>query len=301
MSIIGNIETAAANADKSLDDIIEKYKKRLDKTLKAVENKILDLTTRISLDSAGNVKGPKWTLSQAARIQGQLEAIFDENYGVASRQLAVDIGSVTDIVEQAHNAVDLPIQYSKVDATMLKNLQEQTLAGLTAFSTQTQERVAQSIQDAIISGKPYRVLTNEIKNHITGLTDIAGRPLSRYAGVYAQDGLLNAYRSLSMQKAQEIEVKQFVWMGNVIAGSRPVCANNAGKTFTEQELKELDKYTWKGKSCSVFACCGGWNCRHLLMPISDNYADKLGDKPINVGNWFSENDAPLPKMDLKKI
>jgi hypothetical protein len=301
MTIIGNIEKAATNSTKSLDDMIGTYKKRLDRTLRATENKILDLTTRISLDSKGNVKGPKFTLAQTARIQGQLEGIFDENYGKVSRQFAGDIGSVTKIVKKAHNAVDLPIQYSKTDMKMLKNLQEQTLIGLQAFSAQTQERIAQSIQDAIIAGKPYRKLTNEIKNHITGLTDIAGRPLKQYAGVYAQDGLMNAYRSLSMQKAEEIKIKHFVWMGNVIAGTRPMCANNAGNAFTEQELQELDLSSWAGKSCSVFACCGGWNCRHLLMPISDSYFNELKGKPIEVENWFVKNNKPIPALDMKII
>jgi hypothetical protein len=301
VTVIGNIEKAATNSTKSLDDMIGTYKKRLDRTLRATENRILDLTTRISLDVKGNVKGPKWTLAQTARIQGQLEGIFDENYGKVSRQFAGDIGGVTKIVKKAHNAVDLPIQYSKTDMKMFKNLQEQTLIGLQAFSAQTQERIAQSIQDAIIAGKPYRKLTNEIKNHITGLTDIAGRPLKQYAGVYAQDGLMNAYRSLSMQKAKEIKIKHFVWMGNVVAGTRPMCANSAGQAFTEQELQELDLSTWAGKSCSVFACCGGWNCRHVLMPISDSYFKELKGEPIEVPNWFTEHRKPIPTVEMKII
>lgn len=301
MTIIGNIEKAATNSTKSLDDMIGTYKRRLDRTLRVTENKILDLTTRISLDTKGNVKGPKWTLAQTARIQGQLEGIFDENYGKLSRQFATDINGVTKIVKKAHNAVDLPVSYSKVDMKMLKNLQEQTLIGLQAFSAQTQERISQSIQDAVVAGKPYRKLTNEIKNHITGLTDVAGRPLKQYAGVYAQDGLMNAYRTLSMEKAQAIKVKHFVWMGNVIAGTRPMCANSAGKTFTEQELQELDLSSWAGKSCSVFACCGGWNCRHMLMPISDRYFNELKGKPIEVENWFVKNNKPIPALDVKII
>lgn len=301
MTIIGNIENAATNSTKSLDDMIGTYKRRLDRTLRVTENKILDLTTRISLDTKGNVKGPKWTLAQTARIQGQLEGIFDENYGKLSRQFATDVSGVTKIVKKAHNAVDLPVSYSKVDMKMLKNLQEQTLVGLQAFSAQTQERISQSIQDAVVAGKPYRKLTNEIKNHITGLTDVAGRPLKQYAGVYAQDGLMNAYRTLSMEKAQAIKVKHFVWMGNVIAGTRPMCANSAGKAFTEQELQELDLSSWAGKSCSVFACCGGWNCRHMLMPISDSYFDELKGEPIEVPNWFVKNNKPVPVLDMKII
>lgn len=301
MTVIGNIEKAAANSTKSLDDMIGTYKRRLDRTLRTTENKILDLTTRISLDTKGNVKGPKWTLAQTARIQGQLEGIFDENYGKLSRQFATDINGVTKIVKKAHSAVDLPVSYSKVDMKMLKNLQEQTLVGLQAFSAQTQERISQSIQDAVVAGKPYRKLTNEIKNHITGLTDVAGRPLKQYAGVYAQDGLMNAYRTLSMEKAQAIKVKHFVWMGNVIAGTRPMCANSAGKAFTEQELQELDLSSWAGKSCSVFACCGGWNCRHMLMPISGRYFNELKGKPIEVPNWFTEHGKPLPSLDMKII
>lgn len=301
MTIIGNIESGAANTKEALDALFNKYKKRLDRTLRATENKIVDLTTRISLDSKGMLKGPKWTLAQAARIQGQLEGIFDEKYGLAARQFARDISGVTDVVKQAYNAVDLPIQFSKVDTRMLKTLQEQTLAGLMAFSALTQEKVAQSIQDAIIAGKPFRQLTNEIRNHITGLKDIAGRPLTQYAEVYAQDGLMTAYRRLSVQKAKEIKINYYVWMGNVVAGSRPMCARNAGRTFSEQELQELDLYSWQGKSCSVFVCCGGFSCRHHLMPISDRYFNEMKGKSIDVPNWFTENNKTMPVVRKKII
>jgi hypothetical protein len=301
MTIIGNIESGAANTKEALDALFNKYKKRLDRTLRATENKIVDLTTRISLDSKGMLKGPKWTLAQAARIQGQLEGIFDEKYGLAARQFARDISGVTDVVKQAYNAVDLPIQFSKVDTRMLKTLQEQTLAGLMAFSALTQEKVAQSIQDAIIAGKPFRQLTNEIRNHITGLKDIAGRPLTQYAEVYAQDGLMTAYRRLSIQKAKEIKINYYVWMGNVVAGSRPMCARNAGRTFSEQELQELDLYSWQGKSCSVFVCCGGFSCRHHLMPISDRYFDEMKGKQIDVPNWFKEKGKTPPSLKMKLV
>jgi hypothetical protein len=301
MSAIGNIESAAANVEQALNKMNSVFRRRLDRTLRAIENKILDLSTRISLDAKGCLKGPKWTLAQAARIQGQLEGIFDEKYGLAARKFAKDISGVTDIVKQAYNAVDLPIQFSKVDTRMLKTLQEQTLAGLQAFSALTQEKVAQSIQDAIIAGKSFRQLTNEIRNHITGLKDIAGRPLTQYASVYAQDGLMTAYRRLSAQKAKEIKINYYVWIGNVVAGSRPMCAQNAGRTFSEQELQELDLHSWQGKSCSVFVCCGGFNCRHHLMPISDNYFKKMKGKPVDVPNWFTEKGEALPILRMKLV
>jgi hypothetical protein len=299
MTIIGNIESGAANATRLLDDIVNRYARRLDRTLKIVEDKMLALTTRISLDARGNVKGPKWTLAQSAKIQGQLERIFDENYGAASRQFANEMRGVADIVRQAHNAVDLPIAFGKVDAKMLNVLQVQTLAGLTAFSTQIQERVAQSIQDSIIAGKSYHQLTKEIRNHITGLTDVAGRSLKQYANVYAQDGLMTSYRRLSAQKAKEAKIKYYVWMGNVVANSRPICCQNAGRMFSEQELQEMDLYSWKAKSCGVFACCGGWNCRHHLMPVSNRYYDEMKGKQIDVPDWFKGHGKRHPPLNMK--
>jgi len=303
MANIGNINKGNKDAEKSLDNITIKFENDLDKTLTTLENKIIRLAGNISVLPDGTIKGPKWTLRQAIKIQVQLARLFEETYGKEAKRYSKDIGKIKDFVKEMFDAVDVPAAFSTVDKDMVKSLQNQVLTGLQAYSLQTQAAIAQSIQDAVLAGMTYDELVKQIRNHVTGLVDVRGRSLASYAKVYAQDGLMESYRTLNMKKAEDAGITNFVWAGSVKANSRPMCAHNAGRVFTQQQLEELDLYSWKGKSGSVFTSCGGYHCRHTLSPVSVKLAKKIDDKGgMYTPSWYKQQNQPIPEFkDLKII
>jgi hypothetical protein len=57
----------------------------------------------------------------------------------------------------------------------------------------------------------------------------------------------------------------FFYAGPVDAKMRPFCADHVGQVFTRAAIDKLDN----GQRLDVFLTGGGWNCRHIWMPLSD--------------------------------
>ncbi|MCP4552022.1 MAG: hypothetical protein GY834_08315 [Bacteroidetes bacterium] len=303
MATIGDINKGNRGAEIALDNISIKFEHDLDKTLTTLENKIVRMAGNISVLPDGTIKGPKWTLKQSIAIHAQLAGVFEETYGKEIKRYAKDIGKIKAVVADLFADIDVPAPFSTIDKDMVRSLQNQVLTGLQAYSLQTQAAVAQSIQDAVLAGVSYDELVKQIRNHVTGLVDVRGRSLASYAKVYAQDGLMESYRTMNMKKAEEAGITNFVWAGSIKAGTRPMCAHNAGRVFTRQQLEELDLYAWKGKSGSVFTSCGGYHCRHTLTPVSVKLAEKMDKRGgMYTPNWYKQHNEPIPEFkDLKII
>ena len=58
--------------------------------------------------------------------------------------------------------------------------------------------------------------------------DAKGRPMSMYAGLFVQDGMMNYYRSVTMAKAAQAKIKHFLYYGNVMNSSRAWCIARGG-------------------------------------------------------------------------
>ncbi len=76
-----------------------------------------------------------------------------------------------------------------------------------------------------------------------------------------------------MTKANELEIDRFLFSGGLILDSREFCKKRAGKIFTRKQVEAWQKLSWKGKipDADVFMVLGGWNCRHILSPVSDEF------------------------------
>jgi hypothetical protein len=66
----------------------------------------------------------------------------------------------------------------------------------------------------------------------------------------------------------------FVYMGPADKKTRPFCREHVGKVYTRAEINELDN----GQIDNVFLTCGGFNCRHMLVEVSQfsELADYVG-------------------------
>lgn len=57
----------------------------------------------------------------------------------------------------------------------------------------------------------------------------------------------------------------FLFAGPVDAKMRPFCADQIGKVYTRAAIEQLDN----GQRLDVLTSCGGWNCRHVWMRLSE--------------------------------
>ena len=58
------------------------------------------------------------------------------------------------------------------------------------------------------------------------------------------------------------------YYGSNINDTRDWCRRHSGKTYTEEEIRELWTQDWVGKAAGdPFIVRGGYNCRHHWRPV----------------------------------
>lgn len=67
-----------------------------------------------------------------------------------------------------------------------------------------------------------------------------------------------------LEDADEPVALAYIYSGPSDAKNRPFCARLVGKALTERALAVLDN----GHGLPVDAFCGGYNCRHVLSPVT---------------------------------
>lgn len=261
-----NIEQAEAWKDSALPAA----QKRFRTAIKAMESKIVSLAGQIDVDENGIIRGPEWTLKQAEAVHTKAVAVFDDIYGQAITGHVAGFQDAVNLVHEQLTHVDVPCNFSAVDEALVNSLSAHTVAEFQAIGTEFEQRIAQSLYNAVLSGQPFARLTDDIRNHLVGLTDAAGRPMTRYAETLAQDNLMQFYSSIHNQKAKDAGLNEFLYVGDVIASTRPFCAQRAGKVYTREEIESWTGY-WQGKSGPAMTCRGGYHCRHHWQPCKKEW------------------------------
>jgi hypothetical protein len=62
--------------------------------------------------------------------------------------------------------------------------------------------------------------------------------------------------------------------------TRPFCEERVGNFYHQKEIESWANIDWQGKrpgttSSSIFIYCGGYNCRHSLIPVSETLVPKI--------------------------
>lgn len=267
-----DLEKSLVRTEEFLDGQIEGANRRLLRSLERLERRIVKLASALEVDAAGRIKGPKWTLRQAQKIHKQLAKEFAAEFGEAVRSNVGKFDTVAAFVEAQFADLDVPASFSKVDREVIGALKTQAFEVYEGMSIQAQNRVAQAVYDAVVAGDSFTRLEAQIAAALVGHKDVKGRPLSRYADVYAQDALMEFYSTLHHRKALDVGLDRFVYYGDIIRGTRPFCRTRAGKVYTAEEVEAWSKLRWSGKKPgSIWITRGGYNCRHHFHAVREEW------------------------------
>lgn len=96
--------------------------------------------------------------------------------------------------------------------------------------------------------------------------------LSNHIKTELNTAIAGYQRLINQQKAEELGLELFLYVGPDDKVIRPFCAARVGRAFTQAEINSWDNE--QGIPANVFL--GGWNCRHHLRPITEARAKELG-------------------------
>ena len=148
-----------------------------------------------------------------------------------------------------------------------------------AIESQLVSPIKDILTNSISSSMKFSDAVKSIRDFIEGSDTVEPR-LLKYAKVYARDAFSIFDRSFTQVVNKEYDIKYWEYAGGIVKGTREFCKNKVGKAFTDDEVRSWAKDDWQGKNSnttaqSIFTYLGGYNCMHVLLPISKERYEKL--------------------------
>jgi len=148
----------------------------------------------------------------------------------------------------------------------------------------TDTNIKKPIKDALIQYiaaegkyKDFKTTVKEVltKNKIEGNIDTIAR---EYAFQYK--------RAQGQILAKKYNVQYFKYQGTEKDTTREFCEARIGNIYTKYEIESWADEEWNGKikgtnSSNIFQVCGGWNCRHSIIPVPESVAKSRGFNNYN--------------------
>lgn len=292
---------------KELRTKLEKSVLKLESTL--FENAIAEILPKLDikngeiLDTANNY-----------RLITALDKLYNSFNALVAGTILPQVIKGTEAVSLLDNSLfrsvmaELPVRFDKIIAASKKitDLRLGLRGGkmvrggfLMSMLKNDPTEFKQFMSKAITSQMPMKEFINGIKTMIVGNEEKMGsmqRQFQRFAyDVYSQ---YDAAYNRSM--ANEFGMTYFIYQGNIIEDSRDFCVAHYNKVWSIEETKDWDKWTpAKGiaegqisaeevKAKDIYSVpsylgyvgydplidIGGYNCRHMIVYISDDLAKK---------------------------
>jgi len=260
--------------DEKIDELVKGTASRFEKLEKLIFNEVMNY------------------LSDSLYIREQRITFNQQNYGVIS---AIDkliskfspavqkIGSY--IIKGIRSVMGLTVdQLSKVDVRAVKTgsavIDELINHSSTVINKNLSlEQIFLDIKQNAISlmsdpaGIDLKTLRQQLRAKVVD-SKLAQRYFSRWThDIYSQMQRVGANRI-----RVDLGLKYAVYQGGLIKTSRNFCEERNNKCFSEKEIMSWENLDWEGKpqiGYNALIDCGGYNCRHRLDWISEEYAKRL--------------------------
>ena len=250
---------------------------RVERLQRGIFQRVLAELDDLQRDAAGRILRTAANLEKAARITETLRGVLTgtEYLGVLATFAAeFDKSQATSdaIFRKTFGAEFAPSDLAQLTLATSKARAVELLAGATA-TTNFLEPLRGAIEQAVTSGSSWLETVQQMSALINGTADVQGK-LAKHVKQVAWDALAVADRSYTEAVASELGVEWYFYSGTELPTTRDFCRERMGKYWHESEIRAWAALDWDGKmaestnSSTIFQNLGGWNCRHILVPVS---------------------------------
>lgn len=262
------VANAGRTKEQVYEDLRDEHEARLLKAMNALEIEVIGLASQLKT-KGGLLLTDTQNLQDAFNMRTELVGLFEREYGLPFVTPTVnDFDEMAIGVKDYFDSVGIKAAFTEADLAIITALKEGSFVRLDVLGATFQSALADSIYTATISGLPFTDLVKNIKGSLTGLEDVAGRPMTQHARTIAHDSLIGMDRSVSAKKAEDAGITDYVYFGSTVKDSRSFCVDHAGETRPLEEWEDLAQGDWSGKASSdILNDAGGYNCGHTLLPV----------------------------------
>lgn len=283
---------------------------------------ILLLAKQLDTDTHGKVKQSIANLKRLTQIRAKLASLakdkdwtagiaeFSKYFGLLQKQQNAYFSqhfpehTLTETAKQKHNLMKQMAVQNTVEALMGD--------GLKANVT---DKLNDILLRAVTGGAKFKDLQEELRVHLLG-ADGGHGALARYANTYAVTALSQFTGQNNKLLTDDLDTEWFMYTGSNIETTRPFCEACSKKKYIHRsEIPELLKghihivggddidvpiYAKTGLPYGMIAGttpenfqinCGGWNCRHQLVPVADAVVPQSIREEIEKKNGVKQSDT----------
>ena len=145
------------------------------------------------------------------------------------------------------------------------------------------------LEQGITSGMEIGEMEETLRTVIVGDSKRLGG-LERYVSQITRDSLNQFSANYNTSISATTGLEWYYYSGSIIDDTRDYCRERAGKYFHKKEVEDVPSQ-WSGRipgtnSSTVFTYRGGYNCRHLYLPVLIDVVPKdVIERNIASGNY----------------
>lgn len=272
--------SAAELADKIEGLIVEangKYASRIIAVQSKLYNDLVTILKFVDLDEQGYIKQNSGNRAILRAAQDQFDkTIRSSTYQYALEQHLNIIPVIDSLNTEYFESISIAFKPNRV---FISSLQKQTIETVNSLilqdglAAQIKLPLNQILQQNINTGGSFSGMLNQVQTFIKGTDKAEGKLLSYSKGIVS-DALFQYARAYQTSVTEDLKLTWYRYVGGIMDKSRDFCIDRAGGYFTQKEIEGWAKLEWKGKNpltteSSIFTLCGGFQCRHILIAVSD--------------------------------
>lgn len=268
------------------DELISRMDGSLKEVFKELSDQVLSLTDDLSLDPKDRAKNLRELIKMKKDIADTI--VNNEAYQQQVSELLSGFDELADITNLYIGSVlDTTVKRKDLyNAILETNISVTKDALLGAGIRDNFGNAIQEVLKTNIAGTTRRAdLRKTLAQFITGTPDQLPF-LQRYIKQTTNDSIMVFNREYMQTISDDLGIGFYRYQGTKIKESRPFCVARAGKVYTKDEVEKWASLSdWDGRmkgttKTTIFSYCGGYNCRHTLMPISEQrYRKEKGLPP----------------------
>lgn len=270
----------------SIDSIITKadtaFGKTVSKTQTALFEQMQLMLNRLELNPDGTIMQNRANRELMAKVDIYFNKAFSETgYYDKLNDFTGDILKITSENTAYFSFVE---ESFSANAQYIKSLQKQTVSqfetllandGLTATM---KNPLLNILNQNINTSASFSDLLSQVRGFTLGNAERQGQ-LMRYSRTIANDTLFNYNRALQEAISERAGLEWYYYSGGIDKDSRSFCIARVGKYFKKETIEGWASLDWQGKragttSSTIFIYCAGYNCKHMLIPVSDSIVPK---------------------------
>ncbi len=262
---------------------------------KKIYDEVITLAKDLDLDAQGKVRQSIANLQRLTEIKARLAALSKDKEWVAGISGFAKYFGILQQQQNVYFSDHFPshtlTKSAKEKHALMKQLAVQnTMEALmgSGLKANVTDKLNDILLRAVTTNARFADLQEELRTHLLGKDGSQGA-FSRYATTYATTALSQFTGQNNKLLTDDLDCEWFMYTGSNKETTREFCRELTAKKFIHRSeiptilTGRIDDYQCaiyektglpygmiEGTTADNFQCnCGGWNCRHQLVPVAD--------------------------------